>query len=144
MLVIFDFNRTLYDPDTQALIPYARRVLWVLGKRRHRLFLLSSEEAGRQGVFRALGLGRYFSGSEFVKTKTKETISRIMRKNRTFPNETAVVGDYVKEEIACGNAVGAKTIWVRRGKFAQVLPSAPQEEPMHTVRDIREVLKIIR
>lgn len=143
MLIIFDFNRTIYDPDTRALVPHARRVLWVLGRRGHRVFLLSRKEPGRQSAFRALGLDRYFFGSAFVDVKTKETLSRIMRKNKTPPNETVVVGDYVKEDIACGNAIGAKTIWVRRGKFARVLPSAPQEEPTHTVRDIREILKII-
>lgn len=144
MLIIFDFNRTLYDPDTQALVPYARRVLWVLGKRGHRLFLLSTKEPGRQDMFRRLDLSRYFSGSALVNAKKKETLGRIMRICKAVPSETVVIGDYIREEIRCGNAVGAKTIWVQRGKFADVLPSAPREEPTYKVRDIRKILKIIR
>lgn len=144
MLVIFDFNRTLYDPDAQALIPHAKRVLWVLERRGHHLFLLSRKEPERQDAFRLLGLDQYFSGSAFVGAKTKELLNAIMRKNEFLPSETVVVGDYVKEEIACGNAVGAKTVWVRRGKFANVPPSAPREEPTYEVRDIRKILKIIR
>lgn len=140
--IIFDFNRTLYDPDMKALVPSALLVLQELHARGHRLFLVSRKENNREGLVKDLGIDIYFADIAFLAEKTKETLEAFMQKNG-IEESSFMVGDRIREEIAIGNTLGMQTIWFQGGKFAIESPRSKEEEPTFHVTNLKEILTII-
>ena len=53
------------------------------------------------------------------------------------------IGDRIKEEIVLSNRAKIKTIWIKKGKFADELPITNEEKPSFTVTSFEEIRKII-
>lgn len=138
MKIIFDYNRTLFNPDTDSLYQGVVELLQKLSEN-NELFLISRNEPGRENRLKEIGIKKYFNNLAFVEDKTAELFIRLVgpRKN------VFVVGDRVKEEITIGNKLGFKTIWVQQGKFAAELPSNALEQATFTVKNIQEIQSII-
>ena len=139
MIIIFDFNRTIYDPETDACVPGVGAVLAELFARGETLHLVSRREPGREGVLASLDVEHFFTSVSFLDEK-ETAIRRIIQ----AANETVyVVGDHLHDEIRIGNRLGARTVWLRRGKFAGLMPEMDEDVPWRTIEDIREVLRSI-
>ena len=140
-IVIFDFKRTIFDPDTGKLIPGTKQVLLTLKKRDFDLFLVS-HGSFKKVLIDELGVGSYFEGIVISKEKSVEDFNKIITENNVDIKNSFVVGDRVRGEIAFGNSLGFKTIWLKKGLFAEELPSNYQERPNFIVSEIKEVLEI--
>lgn len=138
MIIIFDYYRTLFNPDTDSLYAGVIEVVKKLSQKND-LFLVSRNEPGRATRLKEFGIHKYFQKSIFVEEKTKEAFETLAKKGI----RTIVVGDRVKQEIALGNQLGLTTVWVRQGKFADELPSVEGERPNYMIQDIRELTDII-
>ena len=130
--IIFDFNRTLYNPDTEALVPGVRELLGELTAQGHELHLISRLEPGRAVTLKELGIADIFATTAFVTDKAA-AISRILNEKTS---DVYVVGDYLYDEIRAGNRAGAKTIWFRRGKFFDLAPETVHDHPWRTAEDM--------
>lgn len=142
-IIIFDFNRTLYDPDNNCLIYGARFVLRTLIRRGFLLYLVSRREKSRKELIENLGLEKYFSQVVIAKEKSKKDFQRITTGVAINLNLSFVVGDRVREEICIGNSLGMRTVWVMAGKFAHEKPKKKIEQPTYTVPTLRDVLSVI-
>lgn len=138
MNIIFDFNRTLFNPETGSLYPGALPLLRALATR-HTLFLMSKRESGREHLLEELGIESCFKKALFVEQKTKEDLSSLV----DGAKNTLVVGDRIKREITLGNQLGFFTVWVKQGRFADEMPTADNEEPDYTIQNIQDLDKII-
>lgn len=138
MKIIFDYNRTVYDPDTEQLFPGVLEMLENLEKD-HELFLISMNELGRKDALSKLGINRYFNRVTFVDEKTEEAFVSLVKNI----SDTMVVGDRTADEIRIGNALGCVTVWVRQGKFGKEMPLSKQEEPNFIIDKITDLKKII-
>ncbi len=138
MKIIFDYNRTLFDPDAQALYPGALDLVRGLAAA-HELFLISTEEGGRAQAFASLGIAAYFKKALFVKEKTEEIFAAIAG----GASDVAVIGDSISREIAIGNRLGYLTIRVKQGKFAAQEPQGPDERADHEIGDLALAAAII-
>lgn len=139
MNIILDYNRTLYDPETQSLYPEAAVLLRNLSQK-HDLYLIGRNEPGRSNKLDELDIRRYFKEVRFVDQKTEELFGNIITDNE---NVTFVIGDRVYEEIAIGNKLGYRTIWVRQGKFSGETPRKEAENPLLTVHSLSEIEPIL-
>ncbi len=139
--IILDFNRTLYNPDADELMPGVRELLDALRDQRAILFLVSAAAPSRQALIARLGLAPYFTDIIITMDKSVSTFRQIHDSHQADP--WIVIGDRIRREITYGNAIGATTIWVRQGKFAEELPIASAEEPNYTVSSLAEVGPII-
>ncbi len=137
--IIFDLNRTLFDPEAGALMPGAFEVLEECSRRGHALYLISRFEKSREGMVKDLGIEHFFSEIHFVDDKEKD-IKKIIE---GAEGEVYLVGDYLYDEIRFGNRYGAHTIWFKSGAFKNVLPENPEDIPRHTIESLIEVLTII-
>jgi len=137
MKIIFDYNRTLFDPETDSLYPGVSGLLKVLSKK-YDLFLISKNEPGRKEKFEKMDIKRYFQRVVFVENKTKQLFEDLSNNSR----DVFIVGDKVQEEIFLGNVLGFITIWVKQGKFARELPTKEQT-PQYIINDIRELQTIL-
>lgn len=139
MTIIFDFNRTIYDPDTGALVPGALALLQNLSAIGHKLYLVSKFEAGREAALDELGIARYFEAASFVDDK-RNAFEKIIRASAA---PVFVIGDHLHGEIRIGNSLGAKTIWLRRGRFAHLTPEEKDDEPWRVIDDLMQAEELI-
>ena len=139
--IIFDFNRTLFDPDKNNLNLGVLDLLDELLDAGFKLCLLSkrSQEDRREQISK-LGLDKYFLDIQVIEgDKTEYNFKRCINIMALGSEEILVIGDRIKKEIFLGNKLGMKTIWYRSGKFLDEPPSSKQEEPSKTVSNITEL-----
>lgn len=142
-IIIFDFNRTLYDPDNDRLMCDARFVLRTLIRRGFLLYLVSRAGQSRKELIEGLGIGQYFSRIIIAKEKSKKDFQKIIAGGAIDLDLSFVVGDRVKQEIRIGNLLGMQTAWVKAGKFANEKPRKKIEQPTYTVRVLCDLLLVI-
>ncbi|MBP6883565.1 MAG: HAD hydrolase-like protein [Microgenomates group bacterium] len=140
--IIFDWKRTLYDPDSQKLCEGAVELLKYLSLQKIDLVLVGKGQPNTiQDVIR-LGLSQYFSKIFFVGTlKSKDIFSPFITNP---PLDTYVVGDRIRSEIILGKELGTTTVWIRLGKFADEVPQTPEEEPSLTFSSLSDFLVHLR
>lgn len=141
-LIMFDFNRTLYNPDKKELIKGAKSVLEKYFKAEIRMILISRLEKDRQCIVREMGIEKYFDEIVFVKEKNEKLFKTFLEKYN--PQKVYVVGDYLYEEIRYGNMNNMKTIWIRNGKFKDVQPQSAYDKPNYTIDNISKITSIIK
>lgn len=141
--VIFDLNRTLYDPDTDTLLPGVLETLTCLSSHGVEMHVISRNEPGRENILGIQGISHFFRTVTFVEDKTPEVFAHLMESCREPLEAMYVVGDYLHEEIRFGNQCGAKTIWLKRGKFSDLQPERPDDTPWKTITQFSEVLALI-
>jgi len=139
---IFDFNRTLYDPDVDELTEGCEDLLERLMKLGYGLCLLSKEisNSRKDKVFK-LGLSKYFGKILIIQgEKAEEHLRECLGFLRSGPLQVAMVGDRVEKEIFLGNKLGMVTIWYQAGKFANVFPTNELEKPTVVITRLTEIL----
>ena len=144
-IIIFDFNRTLYNPDMDKLTPNSLSILSTLKDKGFLLYLVSSANDGkdaRKKLIRELKIEDFFA--EIIVSDDKElkdfesVIGDEVEKEFSY-----VIGDRVQREIAFGNACKLNTIWYKSGKFSNDLPASKQEEPDFIVENLIDILNLI-
>lgn len=140
-LVIFDFNRTIYDPKNKKIIDGVYEVLKELQLQNIDLVLISKKEGDRMKIVKDNGLEKYFREILFVQNKSPELFSHIIEKYHA--EKVYVIGDYIPAEIRCGNIVGAETIWYCDGRFRSYVPQNIDEKPDHIINKIVDCISII-
>lgn len=143
--IIFDFNRTIYNPDSDDLVEGANKLLDKLRERGYKLCLISKKSKDDKAKrISNLGLDKYFIDIQVIEgNKTEEHFNRCLKATSLNPGEMAVVGDRIKEEISLGNRMRMTTIWYKAGKFSTELPENEEEIPRYTITDLEEVIKCL-
>lgn len=141
-VVIFDWMRTLYDPEREKLMPGALDLCRKLASRGVILAIISRGEPERKRQIRASALINY---CPMVSVEKEKSLRQFRRTVTRFPPgaDFFVVGDRVKEEIRMGNFLGLTTIWLEKGKFRKEVPETFGEQPNFTIRSLSEVWSII-
>lgn len=139
MKIIFDYNRTIFNPDTNNLYDGVLEILKKLSIN-HELLLVSKNELTRDDTINKLGISSYFRKIVLVEEKTKKIFTDLVGDSK----DVLVVGDRIKGEIYLGNLLGLNTIWIRQGKFSNETFSTEDEKPDYIINDIKELLEIIK
>jgi FMN phosphatase YigB (HAD superfamily) len=141
-IIIFDFNRTLYDPESKRLIDGARESLRLLRQQGYALYLVSRGSEERYRLIGKLGLLGFFDGISVTEQKNLEAFEAISLANPIA--SLYVVGDRPSQEIRFGNQIGATTIRFQQGKFASERAQSNEERADHTIRNLSELLTLLR
>ena len=143
--IIFDFNRTLYDPDTSQVIEGGLELLEKLTLSGHKLALVCKKSASdRSEVIGSLGLDRFFCKVLIIEGNKKvEHFQDCLLAMQLNSSEVAVVGDRVEEEICIGNRMGMVTVWFKQGKFSLILPTTMEQLPNYVIQSLGDVLNIV-
>lgn len=142
--IIFDFNRTLYDPEEKALFSGVKELLRSLRQIGLKLGLLSYGGYEKEKLLRDIGLIPFFDWYKITPEKTLYEFSLFMKSLRLEPAEVLVVGDLLTEEIRLGNELGAKTVWINRGSGGGNLSSSSDVNYNYTIKQISELLPIVK
>lgn len=144
--IIFDFNRTIYDPDIPGLTIGSTNLLEKLINDGYKMCLISKASSiERKDEISKLGLDKYFIDIQVIVDghKTEENFERCIQIMSLKPDEIAVVGDRIKKEIYLGNLFGMTTVWYKSGKFANELPDCDDEKPTFTISNLNDVLQCL-
>ena len=139
--IIFDWKRTLYNPDTLALMDGAIKLLNYLSRYNIPLFLIGKGSWEMHDETVRLDVAKYFQDILFVEgSKNPNDFFKYM--NLSFPQRTIVIGDRINSELQVGKMVGAITIWVKRGKFANEELENESQKPDFVVNSLSEILEL--
>lgn len=133
--IIFDWKRTLYDPEYKKLTEGAIDILKFLTTKWSKVILIGKGETDMYQEVKRLKVEKYFSKIIFQEgKKDMKVFSKFVSiKN---PKLTIVVGDRVRSEIEIGNMLNATTIWIKQGKFSKELPLNKFQEPTFTFNSL--------
>jgi FMN phosphatase YigB (HAD superfamily) len=148
-LVIFDWGRTLYNPEVHGLFPDTRVTLEYLKESGYNLAIVSLATAGhaqieeRLEIIKEENLQPLFHSIKFDISDKDAMYVDTVQELHVDPADTIIVDDRVVRGIAWGILHGCKTIWVQSGKFAGELPNEKTGYPDHTVTTIGELRNIL-
>ncbi len=125
-LIIFDWGRTLHDLETGTLFNGVPELLKELSAQ-YVLALVSlavseTTEERRKKIDES-GVAQYFTLILVGGENKDEMYERVLSELNITVQNTIVVDDQVIRGISWGNNRRAETIWVRWGKFADILPT---------------------
>lgn len=140
--VIFDWKRTLYDPETRSLIEGATEVLDYLHMKNITMYLIGKGDVDMHGEVERLNVKPYFEDIVFLEGDKQPDHYRLYI-SRTDPDRTLIIGDKLDSEIEVGNLLGATTIQVRQGKFAGHRPKSANQKPDMVVNNLSELLPLL-
>ena len=145
-LIIFDWGRTLFDNDNNMLFPETKELVAHLAKN-YTLAIVSLAKDGdferRWRVIRNENLEPHFASILFTAGDKDALYAETLTELAVAPQDTTIVDDRTLRGIAWGNKNGARTIWVKKGKFADELPNETTGEPTHTIRRLDELYSIL-
>jgi len=143
--IIFDYGRTLVDSETDDLFPEAKEILDELIKKKLKLALVSRSHhpQNRRQNIKRLQLKEYFKIIEVIPAENTKEYTQILKKLRVRAEECLITGDQIKDDILPGNKIGAITVWLKKGKFADESPTSKEEEPNYTITSLGELLPLI-
>jgi FMN phosphatase YigB (HAD superfamily) len=143
-IIIFDFNRTLYDPVNKKIFTGVEGMLGEIRNLGFKLFLVSQDRDGQRGeVVKKSNILHFFDKVFILPEKNLECFKGVIEENTNI-KDSFVVGDYIRQEIIFGNILGFNTIWIKDGVLADNFPKEESENPNFTVSSIGEVLGIIK
>ncbi len=140
--IIFDYNRTIYNPEEGIVFPGSLEILQKYKDAGFVLFLVAKGGIDRKNQIKDLNIEHFFKKIIVHPEKTKDDFIDAM-------NECAektvffVVGDRVKKEIRFGNECDMTTIWLKNGKFKDEEPELDIEKPDHVIHELSELESVI-
>ncbi len=96
-----------------------------------------------------LGLHHFFdtvvtSEEAGVEKPSEEIFFLAAEKLGLEPEECLMIGDRVKVDIAGAKSAGMKTLWFRKGKYAEVKPEREKERPDYIIGSYFELIPLIK
>lgn len=142
-IIIFDFNRTLYDPVNKKIFPGADEILKKMKRLGFELFLVAQDRDGqRYEIIEKTNILIFFDKVSVLPEKNFDCFKAILEEN-IDRSSSFVVGDYIRQEILFGNILGLKTIWIKDNSLSGNFPVVSEEHPNFVVNSINEILGII-
>lgn len=142
--IIFDFNRTIFNPVDDNLTEGALDLLNSLNIIPNiSLFLVAKNKPKRYGQIEKLELKQFFKEIIIKPEKTIE-LFKYCQNQCDEGTHFFVVGDRVNLEIKLGNECGMTTIWFKSGKFSNDAPDDDMAKPDHIINNLKDALPIIR
>lgn len=143
---VFDYGRTIYDPEAGQLFPHATEVFEGLIARGVRLGLVSIAERSveeRQKDLVRLGIDHFFEAVQIFGLRDQKDFTQVLEHLGIGATRSMVVGDNLRKEIAEGNRIGAYTVWTRQKLSGLYTPRDEIETPKATIDAIEELVLLI-
>ncbi len=148
--IFFDWGRTLHDPDTKHLFPETLDIISHCKSKNYKLGIISlaKHQSGqtkeeRTQTIQSFNLKPYFDFIEVTDQSKEDLYKELIAKFKIKAKDLTVVDDRTIRGIAWGNKFGAKTIWLKRGKFSEELPNEGTGNPTHTIKNLLELREVL-
>lgn len=147
--IIFDWGRTLFDPDTRLVLSDSEEVLSYCKQKGYIICVVSlvrppTTISEREEQIGALSLGKFITYFEVTDAREKDEVLDELIKKLSLPKEEILmVDDRVVKSIKYGNKNGHPTVWLQKGTFANELPNEETGTPTFTINSLSELKNII-
>ena len=146
--IIFDWGRTLFDPEKKIELPDSVEVLAYCKKKGYKICVASLVRADtieeREGQIKNFNLGKYIDDIEVSDEKEKDTIlDNLIKRLDISRKEILMVDDRMVKSIKYGNKNGHPTVWLQHGPFSNELPNIETGIPTHIIKSLIELKNII-
>ncbi|MBU0635978.1 uridine diphosphate-N-acetylglucosamine-binding protein YvcK, partial [Candidatus Micrarchaeota archaeon] len=136
-------------PKKLFLLPTVKPTLKQLAKQGIKIIIVSRGLPERQHKkIKVLGLSKLVDWVEIQDQRKpaskKSHFERGCKKFGLKPSECVSIGDRLHSEIRISNALGMHTIQILHGRFASVPPAKTIEEPDFRIKQIKEVLPLLK
>lgn len=132
-----------YRGELETLYPDAPRVLKRLSQR-YALGVIANQARGLEERLTEWGIRPYFSvvasSWEAGVLKPDPALFRFaLSQAACAPQQAAMIGDRLDNDVYPAKALGMKTVWIRQGFGALQAPKGPAYAPDYTVRSLTEL-----
>lgn len=141
--IIFDFNRTLYDPEKGRLFDGVIPLLNFLKAEGLKLGLISFGGEEKSRLIESLGLTEALDWEKVVAEKRPDDFREFPLRFGLKEEEVLVVGDLLDEEIALGVSLGMQTAWIGNSHSRRDLGIQPNFV-IEEIGELRSVLTKLR
>lgn len=146
--IIFDWGRTLYDPESGGLFPNTIDVLEFSRDRGLAIGLVSvaltANVEERLDDLRKYGVIQMFDEVKILpRSREPKDFSPILEKLGVKPQNSVVVGDNLKRDIVPANRIQAVPIWTKERLLADFKPENTLQVPRATIFQIGELRELI-
>ncbi len=160
--VFFDFGDTLISEEAGAgkhlweaaltKLPYVDEVLTELKRKGFKLGIITNTVTSREEHVRSalqkMDIEKHFdmvlTSVDVGHRKPDERIfMTALRALKVKPHDAVMVGNQISTDIVGGNRIGMKTVLFKWNKRYNEMVTLPEEQPMRTIKSLRELPHII-
>ncbi len=133
----------------EAEKPYSdtKSVLKQLSSKGYHLGVIANQSLGTKDRLSNWGILKYFdivlaSAEEGISKPDLEIFYRALNAARCLPDNAAMVGDRLDNDIAPAKKVGMKTVWIKQGLGGLAKAIHKTEQADHEIENLTELLEL--
>lgn len=143
----FGLKKTPWHTEDERLYPRTADVLKELLRRGYKLGVIANQSEGTARRLEKWGILSCFdviaaSAEEGVAKPDAEIFRMALERAGCRPENAAMVGDRLDNDIAPAKALGMKTVWIKQGMSVFCSPKNADETPDYTVSELSELFEI--
>ena len=144
---MFGLTKTPWHSEDEVPFEDCEKTLKALCEKGYKLGIIANQEPGAKERLSRWGLDKYLSviasSAEMgVAKPDKEIFLRALSMADCRPENAAMVGDRLDNDIRPAKELGMKTIRIRKGLAIYMTPGCASEVPDHTVDSLDEILQL--
>lgn len=144
----FGLKKTPWHCEDERLYPETKDILRYLHNKGYLIGVIANQGFGTENRLESWGIRKYFvsvtaSAEEGVAKPDLEIFRRALKSAGCSAKNSVMIGDRLDNDIAPAKALGMKTVWIKQGLSVYSSPTAPQEQPDHTISNLLELKNIL-
>ena len=124
----YNLSLPKWHNELEILYPEAKSVLKKLREKGFKLGIIANQSLGTKERLRSRGILKYFDVA--------------LKRVECKPQNTAMVGDRLDNDIAPAHKIGMKTIWIKQGFSKYSTPKNESEKADFVVDNLNKILDI--
>lgn len=142
-------KKTPWHHEDERLYPEAAHALRTLKSMGYRIGIIANQSAGTQDRLRDWGILAYIdlvvASAEAGVAKPDQRIFRMaLERAGCLPEEAAMIGDRLDNDIAPAKAIGMRTVWLPQGPAVWQAVHDPSEQPDAQIASLAELCSIFK
>ena len=112
----------------------------------YKIGIIANQSLGSKERLERFGILKYIdvivaSAEEGVEKPDKRIFEIALKRAECEPEQAAMVGDRLDNDIVPANGIGMYTIWIKQGDWKDASPREVQEQPDMTVESLSELCR---
>lgn len=141
----YGLTKTPWHKEDERLFPDTIECLEKLHKH-YRIGIIANQSLGSKERLEKFGILKYIdvvvaSAEEGVAKPHKRIFEIALERAQCKPDEAAMVGDRLDNDIVPANEIGMYTIWIKQGNWKDACPREESEQPDMTVNGLSELIR---
>ena len=146
-LKFFGLKKTPWHTEDERLYPETVACLECIHKQ-YKIGIIANQSLGSEERLKQFGIWKYIdvlvaSAEEGVAKPDKRIFEIALTRAGCKPEEAAMVGDRLDNDIVPANDVGMYTIWIKQGNWVYASPREKLEYPNWTIFNLKELTELV-